>query len=63
MNFTGPNVGGGLNGNQQAVANAITSFFNTTGGIPMVFGALTPNGLTQISGETATGRSRPRLTP
>ena len=55
LNFTGPNAGGGLNGNQQAVANAITSFFNTTGGIPMVFGALTPNGLTQISGETATG--------
>ncbi|HEV2158179.1 autotransporter outer membrane beta-barrel domain-containing protein [Bradyrhizobium sp.] len=41
--------------NQQNVANAVTNFFNSTGGIPAVFGALTPAGLTQISGETATG--------
>ena len=27
----------GLNVNQQNVANALTNFFNTTGGIPMVF--------------------------
>jgi uncharacterized protein with beta-barrel porin domain len=46
---------GGLNGNQQAVANALTNFFNTTGGIPGVFGTLTPTGLTQLAGETATG--------
>jgi autotransporter-associated beta strand protein len=45
----------GLNGNQQAVANTLTNFFNTTGGIPMAFGTLTPAGLTQVSGETATG--------
>jgi len=44
-----------LNGNQQAVGNALTSFFNATGGIPLVYGALTPAGLTQVSGETATG--------
>jgi uncharacterized protein with beta-barrel porin domain len=50
-----PNFGGGLNGNQQSVANALTNFFNASGGIPMVFGTLTPAGLTQISGETATG--------
>jgi uncharacterized protein with beta-barrel porin domain len=55
LNFTSPNAGIGLNGNQQAVSNAITNFFNTNGSIPMVFGALTPNGLTQISGEIATG--------
>ena len=59
LNFTppppGPNFGGGLNGNQQNVANALTNFFNTTGGIPLVFGALTPAGLSQASGETATG--------
>jgi uncharacterized protein with beta-barrel porin domain len=55
LNFTAPGFGSGLNGNQQAVANALTNFFNTTGGIPMVFGALTPAGLTQVSGETATG--------
>jgi autotransporter-associated beta strand protein len=45
----------GLNGNQQNVANALTNFFNTTGGIPLAFGALTPAGLTQVSGESATG--------
>ena len=59
LNFTppssGPNFGGGLNVNQQNVANALTNFFNATGGIPMVFGTLTPAGLTQVSGELATG--------
>ncbi|MEA2898361.1 MAG: fibronectin-binding autotransporter adhesin, partial [Bradyrhizobium sp.] len=45
----------GLNVNQQNVANALTSFFNATGGIPAVFGTLTPGGLTQVSGELATG--------
>jgi uncharacterized protein with beta-barrel porin domain len=55
LNFTNPNSNGGLNGNQQAVGNAVTNFFNTNGAIPMVFGTLTPNGLTQLSGETATG--------
>jgi uncharacterized protein with beta-barrel porin domain len=48
-------VPGGLNGNQQAVGNALTSFFNSTGSIPVVFGTLSPAGLTQASGETATG--------
>jgi hypothetical protein len=55
LGFTGPNFGGGLNINQQNVANALTNFFNTTGGIPAVFGTLTPFGLTQASGESATG--------
>ena len=45
----------GLNGNQQNVANALVNFFNTTGGIPLVFGTLTPAGLTQVSGEIAAG--------
>jgi autotransporter-associated beta strand protein len=44
-----------LNGNQQQVGNALTNFFNTTGGIPLMFAALTPTGLTQAAGETATG--------
>jgi uncharacterized protein with beta-barrel porin domain len=44
----------GLSGNQQAVANALNNFFNSTGGIPIVFGTLTPAGLTQISGELPT---------
>jgi uncharacterized protein with beta-barrel porin domain len=59
LNFTptptAPNFGDGLNRNQQSVANALINFFNTTGGIPIVFGTLTPAGLTQLSGETATG--------
>jgi uncharacterized protein with beta-barrel porin domain len=52
---TAPGFGSGLNGNQQAVGNALINFFNATGGIPLVFGALTPSGLSQVSGETATG--------
>ena len=50
----GPVIPGGLNFNQQNVADALTSFFNTSGGIPMVFGALTPYGLTMASGELPT---------
>jgi uncharacterized protein with beta-barrel porin domain len=52
LNFGIP---GGLNGNQQHVGNALTNFFNATGGIPIVFGALTQADLTQASGESATG--------
>ena len=54
LNFVPPpNMG--LNANQQVVANAIVGFFNNNGGIPLVFGGLTPAGLTQIAGETAVG--------
>jgi autotransporter-associated beta strand protein len=45
----------GLNVNQQNVASTLTNFFNTTGGIPVGFASLTPAGLSQVSGETATG--------
>jgi autotransporter-associated beta strand protein len=45
---------GGLNTNQQNVANALVNFFNATGGIPTAFATLNPAGLTQASGETAT---------
>jgi len=59
LNFTpgplAPNFGSGLNRNQQNVGNALTNFFNSTGGIPLVFSSLTPAGLSQASGETATG--------
>jgi autotransporter-associated beta strand protein len=48
-------IPGGLNGNQQAVGNALTNFFNTNGTIPLVYSALTPAQLSQTSGETATG--------
>jgi uncharacterized protein with beta-barrel porin domain len=44
-----------LNVNQQNVANALTNFFNTTGGIPAAFAVLGPAALTQASGEVATG--------
>ena len=57
LNFTppmAPGYGNGLNINQQNVANTLVNYFNTTGGIPTVFGALNANGLTQVSGETAT---------
>jgi len=50
-----PDFGTGLNGNQRNVANTLVNYFNTAGGIPLAFGALTPMGLTQASGETATG--------
>ena len=46
---------GGLPGNQQAVGDALTGFFNRTGGIPLAFGTLDAKGLSQISGETTTG--------
>ncbi len=50
-----PPPGTGLNANQQNVGNALVNFFNSTGGIPIVFGALTPAGLTQLSGEVGSG--------
>lgn len=49
------NYGGGLNVNQQNVANTLTNFFSTTGGLPVGFASLSPAGLTQVSGELATG--------
>lgn len=55
LNFPSPNFGGGLSINQQNVANTLVNYFNTTGGIPTVFGTLSPSGLTQASGELATG--------
>ena len=66
LNFTPPSGGGsssgagsdssgGLNTNQQSIANTLVNFFNANNGIPLVFGSLTPAGLTQISGETAVG--------
>jgi uncharacterized protein with beta-barrel porin domain len=50
-----PDFGDGLTRNQRNVGNTLVSYFNRTGGIPLVFGALTPTGLTQVSGEAATG--------
>ena len=44
-----------LNINQTNVATTLQNFFNANGGISAVFAGLTPNGLTQASGEPATG--------
>jgi autotransporter-associated beta strand protein len=45
----------GINTNQQNVGNTLTNFFNTNGGIPAAFATLSGAGLSQVSGETATG--------
>jgi len=59
LSFTPPSFtpppNSGLNQNQQNVANAIVGFFNGNGSIPLVFGGMTPAGLTQAAGEIATG--------
>ena len=56
LNFTVDfNATPGLNTNQRNVGNALANFFNVNGGIPAMFGLLTPAGLTQVSGGTATG--------
>jgi autotransporter-associated beta strand protein len=44
----------GFSTNQQRLANVLVNFFNANGGIPLAFGALTPQGLTQAAGETTT---------
>jgi uncharacterized protein with beta-barrel porin domain len=46
---------GPFNANQQNVANTLTNYFNTTGGIPAAFFGLSANGLSQASGEAGTG--------
>lgn len=47
--------GGGLNINQQNVANVLTRIFNNGGSLPAALASLTPQGLSQASGEPATG--------
>ncbi|WP_210253754.1 autotransporter outer membrane beta-barrel domain-containing protein [Bradyrhizobium sp. S69] len=64
LNFTPPPVtppsgpsapvNSGLTINQRNVGNALVNSFNTVGTIPIVFGALSPGGLTQASGELPT---------
>ncbi|WP_244485491.1 autotransporter outer membrane beta-barrel domain-containing protein [Bradyrhizobium tropiciagri] len=44
-----------LNVNQNIVATTLQNFFNANGGISVAFAGLSPNGLTQVSGEGATG--------
>ncbi|SDN99336.1 autotransporter-associated beta strand repeat-containing protein [Afipia sp. GAS231] len=52
LNFA---ASGGLTGNQQAVSNALASFFNGNGSLPLVFATLSPSSLAQASGETGAG--------
>ncbi|WP_158228728.1 autotransporter domain-containing protein [Bradyrhizobium sp. Y36] len=49
-----PPPNSGLNGNQQAVANALVHSFDVNGGISLIYGRMTAAGLTQASGEQAT---------
>lgn len=44
-----------LNVNQSGVAKTLVNFFNANGGISAAFANLSPSGLTQASGESATG--------
>ncbi|WP_438276023.1 autotransporter outer membrane beta-barrel domain-containing protein [Nitrobacter sp.] len=55
LNFVPQLARADLSTNQRNVANTLINSFNTAGGIPLVFGALTPAGLTYVSGEAATG--------
>ena len=48
----------GLSGNQQGVANALATYFNTNGGIPAAFFGLNAGDLTQLEGEDATGAQK-----
>ena len=48
----------GLNQNQQDVAKALINSFNMTGGLLAQFFGLSPMGLTQSTGEVATGAER-----
>jgi autotransporter-associated beta strand protein len=53
LNFAPP--GGALNGNQQAASTALQNYFNSNGGIPGAFAALSANDLSQTAGEAGTG--------
>jgi uncharacterized protein with beta-barrel porin domain len=44
-----------LNINQRNVADTLQNYYNSNGSIPSAFAGLTPAGLTQVSGELATG--------
>jgi uncharacterized protein with beta-barrel porin domain len=63
LSFVAP-ASGGVGSNQSAVGNALVNYFNTNGGIPIVFGGLTAGGLSQASGQPGgstahTGSSAP----
>ena len=55
LNFTQPELRRRPERQSAGGRQCVHQFLQHHGGIPMVFGTLTPGGLTQISGETATG--------
>ena len=68
LNLTANLGGGGLNGNQQSVANGINSYFNNGGTLPTNFfplfgmsGGALGNALSQLDGEANTGAERAAL--
>ncbi|HVX56743.1 MAG TPA: autotransporter outer membrane beta-barrel domain-containing protein, partial [Candidatus Saccharimonadales bacterium] len=58
---TGSSLGDALDANQRNVANALINYFSTTGGIPMVYGTLDRNGLSQASGQPGASTAQPAL--
>jgi uncharacterized protein with beta-barrel porin domain len=55
-------AGGTLNGNQNNVANALADYFDANGGIPLVFGSLSANGLSQVSGQPGAATAQTGIT-
>jgi uncharacterized protein with beta-barrel porin domain len=63
LSFTAaPNFGNGLNANQNSVGNALINYFNMTGGIPMVYSALSAYGLSQASGQPGASTAQTGIT-
>jgi len=58
LNVIASNGYAGLNTNQQNLANGLLNSFNGNGGLPAQFFGLSPQNLTQISGESATAASK-----
>jgi uncharacterized protein with beta-barrel porin domain len=54
--------GPALSGNEQAVGNALISYFNINGGIPLVFGRLNGPALSQASGQPGASTSQTGMT-
>jgi uncharacterized protein with beta-barrel porin domain len=52
----------GLSGNQSNVGNALINYFNANGGIPLVFGGLAANGLSQASGQPGASTAQSGIT-
>ncbi len=58
--FIAPSTG--ESGNQGNVANVLVKYFNSNGGIPLVFGGLTADGLSQASGQPGASTAQAGIT-